>query len=106
MSLTTWPKTVLYEGTGEWSALYVDGKLDTVGDHYLAAERINELFGVVVIQSDDFLLGNPNASRQDVAQTMDRVAHYNKSRADRQTQAAALREQAEALLEQAAELER
>lgn len=40
----------------EWSALY-DGSGDVVvyGDHYLVDDKIAELFGVIDIQSDDFL---------------------------------------------------
>lgn len=102
---TQWPHVVLYEGSDEWSALYVDGTLDTVGDHYRSAERIQQLFEVVVIQSDDFLLGNQSATRDQVAKNLHIVNRYHRDLEDRKARAAQLREEAAALLEQAKELE-
>lgn len=71
---------VRYEGTGEWSALYVDGKLDKVGDHYLIEERISELAGVTCIQSDDFLRGGD--TREDVAPTLEALEQHSSQLSD------------------------
>jgi hypothetical protein len=49
-------KYVRYQGGNEWSALYIDGKLDKYGDHYIVDERIEELLGVEVRNSDAFVL--------------------------------------------------
>jgi hypothetical protein len=60
---TTTPRFVIYQGTGEWSALYVDGKLDTVGDHYrIYEERLPQLVGAEVRYSDAFLQGGDKAT--------------------------------------------
>jgi polysaccharide deacetylase 2 family uncharacterized protein YibQ len=90
-----------YSGSSEWSALYVDGKLDRVGDHYTVDERISDLTGVTVVSSDDFLRGGN--SREDVAQTLEDIETYAKS-ADAtaaEAKAEGLREQARALLAEA-----
>lgn len=39
-------KLVRYSDHGEWAALYVDGKLERVGDAYLIDERIAQLANV------------------------------------------------------------
>ena len=96
-------RITLIEGTQEWSALYVDGKLDRVGDTYLAHERIIELCGVNWEQSDDFMRGGD--SRSDVAKTLDEVTAYTAERERREQDAQSLRAQAQALLEQAQALE-
>ena len=62
-------KLVRYTGSEDWSALYRDGILDRVGDHYLIDERIQQLCKVEEIHSDDFMRGG-NYSH-DVAQTLD-----------------------------------
>ena len=67
-------KLVRYTGSDEWSALYIDGKLDKVGDHYLIDERIQELVGVEVFDSNDFLLGGDSLS--DVAETLEEIQKY------------------------------
>jgi len=90
---------VKYEGSDEWSALYVDGKLDTVGDHYHATERIEQLVGVKVIQNDDFLRGGNY--RADVAPTLEDLNLYVRERERREAEAARLRAQAAELRAQA-----
>jgi hypothetical protein len=67
-------KLVRYTGSEDWSALYVDGDLDRVGDHYLIDERIQELYKVEDIRSDDFMRGG-NYSH-DVAQTLAEVDEW------------------------------
>ena len=98
------PTMVLYQGSGEWSALYVDGILDRVGDHYLADERIAELAGVEVIQSDAFLRGGE--SRSDVAATLFEISQYSHDRAQRDEMAEKLRAKAAELLAEAEQLEK
>jgi hypothetical protein len=104
-SESPFPESVtLYVGSGEWSALYVNGVLETVGDHYLADERIRKIFGVAVVDSDDFLRGGNG--RTDVARTVQDIAAYAMARDDRLRRAAELREQAVALEAEAAALSR
>lgn len=93
---------VVYEGSEDWSALYIAGKLDMVADHYLVDERLREHFGVTTIQSDDFLQGG--SQRGDVAKTLAEAEAYGSSSAKDHSQAEELEAQAAALLKQAAEL--
>lgn len=97
------PRVVVYEGSQEWSAVYVDGVLDRVGDHYLADERIRELFEVETIQSDDFMLGR-EGGREIVAKTLDDLNAYSIDRANRLEQAEGLRRKAAELEAQADQL--
>lgn len=94
---------IRYTSSGEWSALYVDGKLDRVSDHYLIDERIAQLAGVEERQSDDFLRGGDQ--RPDVADTVEQAEEYATEREARNAEAAKLRQQATELLAQAEELE-
>lgn len=89
------PKYVRYNGE-EWSALYIDGKLDTVGDSYHSDERLAEILGVQEYDDDAFLRGGDG--RSDVAQTLDELHTWQ---AQRDTKLA----QAEELRARAAELE-
>jgi len=103
------PKLELHIGSGEWSALYVDGKLDVIGDHYLADEHIRELCGVTVVESDDFLRGGDGVARKDgpgPARTLDEVYAYVDDRNSRKARADRLREQAADLVAEAARIER
>lgn len=95
---------VKYSGSQEWSALYVDGKLDTVGDHYLISERLEDLLGVEVVESDAFMQGGHD--RIDVAPTLELARQYEKAQELRHQRAESLREQAQALLAQADEIDR
>jgi hypothetical protein len=67
-------KLVRYTGSEDWSALYVDGELDRVGDHYLIDERIQELYKVEDIRSDNFMRGG-NYSHN-VARTLAEVDEW------------------------------
>jgi hypothetical protein len=116
-------KLVRYTGPNDWSALYVDGNLETVGDHNLIDERISELCNIEVRDGDDFLLGSHK--KIDTADTLDEIEaylreekghaiwcagnHEGQCRRGRVTGTEAspndLREQAEALLRRAQELE-
>ena len=88
----------------EWSALYVDGKLDRVGDHYLADERIRQLCGVRTVQDDAFMRGQ--SMRDGVAKTLDEVKAYARDRAGRKALARALREKAADLVAEASTIEK
>jgi hypothetical protein len=91
------------DGQGEWSALYVNGRLDKIGDHYLIDERIRELAGVITLQTDDFFRGGN--SRDEAAQDLDDLRQYRQAREFREQQIAKLRAQADQLLQKAVELE-
>jgi hypothetical protein len=96
------PEMELHRGSEDWSALYVSGTLDRVGSHYLADERIQELAGVRLVVSDDFLRGGNE--RKDVARTLDEVREYREAREAREAHAARLEQQAQDLLARAKEL--
>ena len=90
------PNLVRFAGSDDWSALYVDGHLDRVGDHYLIDDRIAELAGVQSVSSDAFLRGGN--SREDVAKTLEDITVYENAYQ-------AKLDEAEALRARAAELE-
>lgn len=96
-------------GSGEWAALYVDGKLDQVGDAYLAEERAFELAGVTIVHDSAFLRGGDGMDRGDgktVAATLDEVAAYRQQRDANLAEARRLQEQAAQLQAQANMLQR
>lgn len=86
---------------GEWSALYVDGKLAVVGDHYLTDNYLSQELGVNEIHSADFLTEDQKGALPTLAE----VVIARNRRADREQRALNLRVQAEALIRQAEELE-
>jgi hypothetical protein len=86
----------------EWAALYVDGKLDRVGDSYLAEERAFEILGVRTVQDDAFMRGQSH--RDGVAQTLDEVREFAKDREAKRARATELRAEADRLLREAGEL--
>lgn len=87
----------------EWAALYVDGKLEIVGDSYLAEDKTFALLGVKQVQDDAFMRGQ--TTRDGVARTLQDVAAYRDARADRQDRANLLRREAERLLAEAEALQ-
>lgn len=93
---------VVYQGSGEWSALYVKGRLVEVGDHYLAEEKIHQLLGIEVRQSDAFMCGGDY--REDVASTIEEIQAYSDERQRLDDQAAYLERQAQELEARAAAL--
>lgn len=97
------PQVTFVQGNSEWSALYVDGKLDVVGDHYLSEDRIREIFDVQVIYSDEFLQGGD--ARGNCLPTLDEVWRAIEAKEDRMKEAQSLREQADALREEADRLD-
>lgn len=92
-------KLTVYQGANEWSALYKDGKLEKVGDHYLIDERIRELYEIDTIQSEDFMQGGNYT--HDVAQTLEEVEAYTKVREQNERTVEELRAQARGLIAQA-----
>ena len=88
---------------GEWAALYVDGRLDRVGDSYLADERAMEILGVEIVQDNAFLRGQ--STREGVAQTLPEVAAYQRERAERLARARELRLSAAEAITEAERLE-
>lgn len=98
------PHLLVLAGSGERSALYIDGVWDIIGDHYLIDERIRKLAGVVTVQSDDFLLGGDG--RSDTARTVDDVLAYRRSVDAREAEARALEAQADELRQRAADIRR
>lgn len=91
---------VVYRGEGEWSALYINGILDRVGDHYIIEERVFEYLKVGVVQSDSFMRGGNH--REDVAKTLQEIDDYDEEQTRLEEQALYLEDQAHALLQQAA----
>lgn len=89
--------------SGEWAALYVDGKLEVVGDNYLAEERAFELLGVRQVQDDAFMRGQ--TSRDGVAKTLADVESYRASRKARGDKAQELRDEAMRLITEADKLD-
>ncbi len=92
------PSLVIYEAD-EWSALYVDGKLERVGDSYYVEEKAFELAGVTVIQDDAFMRGQDR--REGVAKSLDEIIVFKSQRDLDQKRANELREQAAELLAKA-----
>lgn len=87
----------------EWAALYLDGKLVTVGDSYVAEEKAFTLLGVRTTQDPAFMRGQ--SQRAGVAQTLLQVAQYAADRDARIQAAAEKRAQAAALMTEAAHLD-
>jgi len=97
------PRLLVFDGE-EWSALYVDGVLDTASETYLIDERIRILAGVITVQTGDFFCGGHR--RDDVAPTIEDVRAYRRQRLYRQQEADRLRAQAAELMRTAEEIEK
>ena len=83
----------------EWSAVYLDGVLQRVGDSYLADEWVRAHFGVTTVQDDAFMRGQ-NA-RSGVAPTLTALAQYRDERDAARAEAERLRAEAARLLAEA-----
>lgn len=94
---------VILRGSQQWSALYVDGKLVRVGDHYGVDEEAMERAGIKCESTDDFMRGG--RTRADVASTLSEVEEYRSRRTLAVSQAAKLRAQAADLISRAEQLE-
>ena len=93
---------VIYQGSDDWSALYEDGKLVRVSDHYLIEEELHSRLGIEVVQSDDFLRGGNQ--RANAASTLTELQAYSDERQACEAEAAALEAQAAELRRRAATL--
>lgn len=96
-------KVTIYEGSGEWSAVYLGDTLQEVGDHYLADDWVRQHFGVETIPSDDFMRGGDD--RESVAPTLTDLHAYAEDLRARKARADELRAQAASLIEQAKQVE-
>jgi hypothetical protein len=95
---------IRYTGPNDWSALYVDGELEIVGDHTQVDERIAEICNVEVRIGDDFLMGGNGLHY--VAQTLEQLESYQNRQQDRARGVAkSLRDKAAELLNEAQALE-
>lgn len=84
--------------SGEWSALYENGKLVKVGDHYLSDEYLAEKLGVEEIyDNDDFL----TPDQRGALPTLEAVQTVTRNRVIVHEEAESLRQQAKHLLEMA-----
>jgi len=104
---------VRYTGSQEWSALYIDGELDRMGDHYLIDERIAELLGVEVrdgTEGNYFLRGGDGkhriGSHSNPARTLAEAEEYGRECEDARRRVAELRQQAAELAKRADLIER
>lgn len=88
------PKFVLFHIGEGWSALYVDGRLDRIGDSHNVTERIEELLGVVFQESD---VMDAIQQRSDAPGTLAELREQEARQRE-------LRDTAEALRQQAADL--
>lgn len=62
----------------EWTAVYLDGKLVTVGDSYYADEWLQKRCGVVQVYDDAFMRGGTDYDS--VAQTLQEIEDYKMER--------------------------
>ncbi len=90
-------------GSGEWAALYVDGRLVTIGDSYVTEARAFEAAGVEVVHDSAFMRGQDQ--RSGAAQTLAEVREYAAERDRRKTEADRLRLLSAELLARAAKVE-
>ena len=88
---------------GDWAALYIDNKLEIVGDTADTEERALRMLGVEFVWDDSFMQGQ--STREGVAKTLDEVKIYKDMRDFRKRQAQVLREKASELLSRAKEME-
>jgi len=82
---------------GDWTAVYLDGELQRVGDSYLADEWLQERFGVKVVYDSAFMRGQ--ASGHGVAKTLDEVEVYRSERDARRARRAELQAELDRLRE-------
>jgi hypothetical protein len=52
---------IQFHRSGEWTGVYLDGKLVRAGDHYLADEWLQARVGVKVVDSDAWIPDGRNA---------------------------------------------
>lgn len=86
----------------EWTAVYLNGKLERVGDNYLADEWLQQYVGVKVVVDDAFMCGG--RTREDVGQTLEAVAVYREWRERKLAEAKELEDAAQQLRDRAEQL--
>lgn len=96
---------VLYTGDAEWDALYIDGKLDLLGDRHYTRERFMEILGVELRDTDAYFLGR-DPKYDNAAKTLAEVEAYEGRPGSELARADQLRAQANELLAQADELDK
>lgn len=99
--LTNLPHLVRYS-SDEWSALYVNGELAVVGDHYHSDEYLARMLEVEDRDSDDFL--DETGTYKGVAQTLAEAEARQEARLAREAEAERLMEEAKRLTELAESL--
>lgn len=96
-------KIEIHYTTGDWAALYVDGKLETQGHEDSVHENVLSLLGVEQVYDAAFMRGDLSGKK--TAKTTAEIAEYVRERDEARTRARDLRAQAEELLAAAAKLE-
>ena len=91
-----------YTGTG-WAGLYVNGRLERVGDAYVAEEKAFEILGVKVVESDDFMLGQGTAAG--AARTLGEIGDWRLAQTSKLKEAERMRAEALRLTKAAQALE-
>lgn len=97
------PDQIQFWRAGEWTMVYLNGELETYGEHYHADEWLQGRCGVVVIEDQD------SCSVPDGHSPLHLLAEAEANmelRQERKAEAARLRKQAETLRERARELEK
>lgn len=92
--MTNKPIQIHYDD-GEWAGLYVDGKLEYVGDTSVVYDKICEMFGIEAVYDNAFMRGQDK--RDGVAQTVEEAAEYGRQRDKMRERRAALLAEADAL---------
>lgn len=85
----------------DWTAVYLNGELQRVGDSYRADEWLQEHVGVVVVEDSVCMIDDHRAY-----QTLDEVNEATRLRDAKRAEAQALRDQASELERRAKELDR
>jgi len=92
------PELVIYQSTGDWAALYVDGYLESVDDRQTLEQSALSILGVRTVSSDDFLQGGN--SREDVAYSLSEIEEYRQLRESREAEPQILEREADGFEEQ------
>lgn len=71
-------KIQVWATSGDYAAVFVDGKREDIGDLPDVLERLLERMGVEFVWSESFLLGQHSASG--AAQTTSQIAEYDTQR--------------------------
>lgn len=85
----------IHHSDGEWSGLYVDGKLEYVGDTSNVYDKLCEMFGIEQEYDNAFMRGQDK--RDGVAKTVEEAEEYKRQRDKMRERRAALLAEADAL---------